>query len=56
MTDDRDQAPDDNKAPGQQTPSRGYGRQDHADGTSQNVEDASAAETIGAAGGTDEEE
>ena len=31
MTDDkdRDQAPDANKAPGQQTPSRSYGRQVH---------------------------
>lgn len=34
MTDDRDQAPDANRAPGQQTPSRGYGRQVHADGQS----------------------
>ena len=50
MEDDKheDQAAEDNKAPGQQTPSRSYGRQDSADGTEQDVEDASAAETIGA--------
>ena len=42
------QAPQPNKAEGQTTPSRSYGRQDAADGTHQDVEDASAAETIGA--------
>ena len=42
--DTNDQAPDENRAPGQQTPSRGYGRQVHEDGTHQDVEDASAAE------------
>ena len=42
------QAPEPNKAPGQETPSRSYGRQDSADGTQQDVEDASAAEHIGA--------
>ena len=33
MTDDKhaEQAADDNRAPGQETPSRGYGRQTHAD-------------------------
>ncbi len=56
MKDEKDQAPDPNKAPGQQTPSRSYGRQDHADGTKQNVEDASAAEHIGAGKTSDEEE
>ena len=34
MADDRDQAPDANRAPGQQTPSRSYGRQVHPDGQS----------------------
>ncbi len=56
MNDEKDQAPDANKAPGQQTPSRSYGRQDHADGTHQDVEDASAAEHIGAGKASDEEE
>ena len=42
------QAPEPNKAENQPAPSRSYGRQDSADGTHQDVEDASAAETIGA--------
>ncbi len=58
MQDDKNQAPDPNRAPGQKTPSRSYGRQDHADGTKQDVEDASSAEHIGAGdpAAADEEE
>lgn len=43
-----DQAPQPSESDSQTTPSRSYGRQDAADGTRQDVEDASAAETIGA--------
>ena len=49
--DTKEQAPDPSEAEGQTTPSRSYGRQDAADGTRQDVEDASAAETIGAGKG-----
>ena len=51
MKDDKhpEQAPDANRAPGQDTPSRSYGRQVAADGTRQDVDNAAAAEQIGAA-------
>ena len=43
MTDDNDQAPDANRAPGQKTPSRSYGRQVHSDAEADDSTPASTA-------------
>lgn len=40
MSDDKDQAPDANKAPGQKTPSRSYGRQVHQNEEASDAESA----------------